>query len=425
MTDITIFAKNQNNTSKSSNNSLDNNKFQGKYKVLLFDLSVRGHHPSYIKHLIKYWQKQKLTGCLDIVVSPKFIKEHYDVVELAVNDVRFIAITSEEETALNARKSKIQRNFRNFQEWKIFYKYADLLMYFDTNGLPLALGAKSPCQFSGIYFRPTFHYNKFTDYQPSWKDRIQELREKFFLSRILKNSQLHTLFSLDPFAAKHLNQHNSNVKAIHLPDPVETPEVSDVDFSSIKENLGVESGRHVFLLFGAINARKGIYQLLESLLLLQPEVCQKLCLLIVGESGIKNSIEKLIENICQVKSVQIITRYEFIPDNQMQAYFQLTDFVLAPYQRHVGMSGILLLAAAAQKPVLSSNYGLMGEMVRRYQLGLTVDSTKPKEIASGLTRLLLESPESLCNYSQMSLFAQENSAERFASVIFENLYRSF
>jgi glycosyltransferase involved in cell wall biosynthesis len=403
------------------------NPYMNKRKIMLFDLSIRGHHPSYIQHLIKYWQDKQLSGQLDIVVSPKFFKEHADVVALSSENVKFTAITNEEEVNLNSRKSKVTRNLRNFKEWNIYTKYAEslqashsLLMYFDTCGLPLAWGVKSPCPFSGIYFRPTFHYNEFTGYQPSWKDRVQELRERFLLSRILGNKQLQTLFSLDPFAVKHLNKFNSHVKAVHLPDPVEMLKVSEIQPSTIKENLGVEPGRQIFLLFGAITARKGIYQLLESLLLLPSEVSQKLCLLIVGESGIKDELEKLIANVCQVKPIQIIRRYEFIPDSEIQTYFKLTDFVLAPYQRHVGMSGILLLGAAAQKPVLSSNYGLMGEMVRRYQLGLTVDTTKPEEIASGLTHFL-ESPQGLCNQIQMSLFAQENSVERFASVIFEHI----
>ncbi|BAZ11076.1 putative N-acetylglucosaminyltransferase [Calothrix sp. NIES-4071] len=399
-----------------------------KRKLMLFDLCVKGHHSSYIQRLIEYWQGKKLSGQLDIVVSPKFFKRHGGVVALSSENVKFTAITDEEEANLNSRKSKVARNLRNLKEWNIYTKYAkylqashSLLMYFDTCGLPLAWGVKSPCPFSGIYFRPTFHYNEFTDYQPSWKDRLQETRERFIMSRILGNNQLQTLFCLDPFAVKHLNKFNKNVKAVHLPDPVEILNSSEIQPSSFKENLGVEPGRRIFLLFGTITARKGIYQLLESLLLLPSEVCQKLCLLIVGESEIQEELEKLIANICQVKPIQIIRRYEFIPDSEIQTYFQLTDFVLAPYQRHVGMSGILLLGAAALKPVLSSNYGLMGEMVQRNQLGLTVDTTKPEDIASGLTRLLLEPAKKLCNYTQMSLFAQENSVERFASVIFEHL----
>lgn len=429
MSENQILKQERNNKIPDSENHLSQNSHIFKGKLMLFDLAVRGHHPSYIQHLIKYWQKQNFNGHLDIVVSPKFFEEHSDVVELQNGNVSFTAITSEEEAMLSSRKSRIKRNLRNFNEWKIFCNYARLLntthallMYFDTCTLPLALGAKSRCAFSGIYFRPTFHYNQFAGYQSSWKVRLQELREKFILSRIMKNPQLQNLFSLDPFAVEHLNKFNSHAEAIHLADPVEQiPFTNENLLTSIKEDLGIESGRQVFFLFGAITARKGIYQLLEALKLLPNELCQKLCLLIVGESGIKAELEKIIGDISQTKPVQIISRYEFIPSEEMQAYTQMVDVILAPYQRHVGMSGILLLAAAAGKPVLSSNYGLMGEMVQRYNLGLAVDSTLPEEIAAGLSRMLAAPKEELCDRAKQQSFAEQNSAEKFAQTIFEHL----
>jgi glycosyltransferase involved in cell wall biosynthesis len=82
------------------------------------------------------------------------------------------------------------------------------------------------------------------------------------------------------------------------------------------------------------------------------------------------------------------------------------------------MSAILVRAAAAQKPVLSSNYGLMGEMVKRYRLGLTVDASVPAEIAKGLTQFLISSPKEFCDLSSMKAFAEQNSAEKFASTVF-------
>lgn len=402
-------------------------------KLMVFDLSLRGHHPIYIRHLIQYFYKINLVGHIDIVVLPQFLEEHKDVVNCAEsygqNSINFIPITQAEVELLNSRKPRIKRLMRNFQEWKIFSDYAKrlqathgLLMYFDTCELPLTFGVKSPCPFSGIYFRPTFHYaQELTHYQPSRQDKIQQWREQLFLSRILKNPQLQNLFCLDPFVVKYLNQYNSNVKAIALPDPVETLTVSSEQSHKLQEKLGIEPHRKVFLLFGAITSRKGVYQLLEAIALLFPEDCKKLCLLLVGESGIKADLETKIEKLSQLKPVQIIRRYEFIPDEEVQTYFTMADVVLAPYQRHVGMSGILLLAAAAEKPVLSSDYGLMGEMVRRYQLGLTVDSTVPDQIAQGLSQLLQADLERLYDRTRMKSFAQQNSAEAFAQIIFDNI----
>ncbi|MGB7440883.1 MAG: glycosyltransferase [Coleofasciculaceae cyanobacterium] len=397
-------------------------------RLMLFDLSVRGHHPNYIKHLIKYWCEQQLSGCLDIVVSPKFLEEHADVVELAASynqeDINFVAITLEEETALNARKSRLRRAWRNFQEWQLLGKYARalnathcLIMYFDTCMFPLALGGKSPCTFSGIYFRPAFHYAQLTNYQPSWKDRLQQWRERLLLSRILRHPKLQTVYCLDPFAVEQLDKFSGNVKVVNLPDPVETSGDLKPISSNIKGDLGIESQRQVFLLFGALTERKGIYQVLEAIEALSPELCQKICLLLVGESNIEEQLKPQIKALCRSKPVQIICRYKFVPEQDVQTYFNLADVILALYQKHVGMSGILLLAAAAQKPVLSSDYGLMGEIVQRHELGLTIDSTKPSEIAQGLTQFLLKPSTKLCNPTKMKDFAQQNSAQNFANTI--------
>ncbi len=408
-----------------------NMHFMGDRKLMLFDLSIYGHHPSYIQHFINYWSKQELPGSLDIVVSPKFIQEHSDVV-LAANSnkegINFIAITQEEEANLKTRTSGINRNIRAFQEWRLFCKYAQslkanqsLIMYFDPYLLPLAVGMKSPCSFSGIYFRPTFHYSSFSNFRASWSNPLQQWREKFILNRVLRHSQLKTLFCLDPFAVKHINNFNRAASAVHLPDPVLLQNENEGKLENLKQKFGINSEKKVFLLFGALNGRKGIYQLLEAIGLLPPALCEQMCLVFVGEANPTDQalIKSKVAATCQAQPVQIIEHYEFVPEQDIQAYFQLADVVLAPYQHHVGMSGILLLAAAANKPVLSSNYGLMGEMVQRYQLGITVDSTLPEEIAKGLQRCLDKSPDELRDRTLMQLLVEKNSAEEFATILFQ------
>ena len=409
-------------------------KINSDRKLMLFDLSIYGHHPSYIQHFISYWSQQELPGSLNIVVSQKFFQEHSDLVkqsaELKRKDINFIAISQEEEANLKPRNSSINRNILAFQEWRLFCKYADLLkatqgliMYLDPYLLPLAVGMQSPCSFSGIYFRPTFHYPSFSSYIPSWKNRLQQWREKFILNRVVRNSQLKTLFCLDPFVVKHINNFKSEARAIHLPDPVSLQLKDEYLLNNLRQRLKIKTGKKVFLLFGALNGRKGIYQLLEAIQLLPSALCQQICLVFVGEANStdKALIQSKVAATCQTQTVQIIQHYEFVPEQDVQAYFQLADVVLAPYQRHVGMSGILLLAAAANKPVLSSNYGLMGEMVRLNQLGIAVDSTVPEEIAKGLQHYLVAPPEEVGKCKQMQLFAEQNSADKFAQILFQDV----
>lgn len=413
---------------------LDNFDADSRQKLMLFDLSINGHHPVYIRHLIDYWYQHKVSDQLDIVVSPSFMEKHSDVVDLALhcsrNTVNFLAINQADFTGLKARKTLKDRLAYNFQEWKLFCKYArylntshGLLMYFDTCQIPLALGAKAPCSFSGIYFRPTFHYSGFTSQRCSRQAQLQAIKEKVVLARVLHHPKLKTLFSLDPFAVQPIDQLKPKANIVHLPDPVQIVTQPQSQVEVIKERLGIEPDRKVFLLFGALDSRKGVHQVLEALQLLQPELCQATCLLLVGQikSTEREAIELKISYLQTHYPVQIIYHNEYVPEQEVQAYFNLAHGILATYQQHVGMSGILLQAAAAGKPVLSSDYGLMGEMVRHHQLGVAIDSTKPAEIAIGLAQLLLEKSTVLCNPLMMQRFAEQNSAERFAEIIFQNL----
>lgn len=181
-------------------------------------------------------------------------------------------------------------------------------------------------------------------------------------------------------------------------------------------------GRY-FSFFGALCERKGIYQLLEAISLLPPALLSKLCLLFVGplQEEDRVQIQPKIDRLTQTSLIQILICARFVPDREIQPYFEMSDVILAPYQRHVGMSAILVRAAAAQKPVLGSNYGLMGEMTCRYELGLTVESTASEEIAKGISRFLVESPHNIGNQMKMKYFALQNTAEQYASIIFQHL----
>ncbi len=406
-------------------------------RLMLFDLAVGGHHGNYLQHLIDRASQQGFGGAIDIVVLPQFAEIHHDTVAAIDRaqqqsiDINLVPISAAEATALGSRNSGISRTRRNFREWQLFCKYAQalqtthaLIMYLDTCELPLAMGLRSPCSFSGIYFRPTFHYQMFANYQPTRQDKRQQWRERLTWARILHHPQLKTVFCLDPFAATALAAQHPNIRVVHLADPVQPYPAVPADLAAVKTKLGIEPHRQVFLLFGGVDGRKGIYQLLEAIELLPPAVCQQLCLLLVGQPHPTDRIDihLKITALCETRQLQAIEHYDFIPEADVLTYFQLADTILAIYQRHVGMSGILLLAAAAGKPVLSSDYGLMGELVRRYQLGLAVDSTQPTEIARALTTLLSTSPQTLADPSQMKLFAEQNSIDLYASTIFEQLF---
>lgn len=403
-------------------------------KIVLFDLKHTGHHANYIKHLIKHWQRFKLKGKLYVVVSPQFMKQHKDTVRLASDyenlGVEFVPISNLEFEKVKNIGSIFERMKCNLRKWGLMCKYTArlkashcLIMYLDTCELPLVLGLKLPCPFSGIYFRPTFHYSSFSSQKPSKKETLQKWRDHLFLDRTLRNPQLHTLFCLDPLVDKTIKQLYPFVRAVPLADPIEMSATKLIDPKLLRAKHKIPDDRKVFMVFGSINGRKGIYKLFKALKLLSPEICKKYCFLILGSASStdRTRICEEVNLICKDRPLQIVTHFEFVSDAEAEAYFKFADVVLALYQRHVGMSGILLLAAAAQKPVISSDYGLMGELTRRYGLGTTVDSTAPQKIAEKLTQIYAEQRLDY-DVEGMKRFVDSNSASKFTRTIFEHIY---
>lgn len=409
-------------------------------RFMIFDLDARGHHPGYIQHLVKYWCENDLPGHLDVLVSQVFIQRHPHIVALADqrSNIRFVSISKAEQENLvssdDLAGSFRGRIVRAFQEWQIIHKYAielgtthAFLMYLDRVLLRTALGVKLPCAVSAIYFRPLLHYAVFPNYSLEGKEGFWQWRDRVCLARFLPLPKLQTLFCLDQFAVDYINQVYSTSKAVHLADPVQRYNHTSADAEALRTQLGIEPGRSVFLMFGALeNDRKGLKETLNAIEQLPPALCRRMTILLAGTitGEAREQLEARIEAITRSHPIQIVTQFGFVSDEAIHPYFQVSDVVLVPYQRHIGMSAILVRAAAAQKPVLASDFGVIGELTRRYQLGLTIDASSPEEIAQAMTRFLLEMPDELCNPVKQKQFADHNTAQQFASQIFQALYNS-
>lgn len=364
-------------------------------RLMFFDLAVGGHHATYIRYLVQYWVKQKLDGSLIFLVSPDFLEKHSDVVSLASDLIEFITISDEENRQLKKQKSIIKCAFL---EWNLFCTYArnlkiekGFLLYFDYLQLPIVFGQLSPCPFSGIYFRPTFHYSTFEGHVDTFKDTWRGWRQKILLALAMRNKRFLGLLSLDAYAVPYIEKIVPKDKFVsHLPDPVDISEVADDSVYQLKKELHIEENRKVFLLFGRLTERKGIYQVLDAMKSLKPEISKKCCLLLVGEipDNIYRNIEDSIELLNNNLKIQVIIKEGYQKEENIPAYFSIADVILAPYQNHVGMSGIIVLGMAYEKVIMASSYGLMGEFVKRYSNGICLAENSSDEIVYKISKFL-------------------------------------
>ena len=414
--------------------------------LVLFELEHHGHHPHYVRHLVEAWLERDTRGPLALVVTPAFAAAHGDVLALArearPGAVQTVLVAPEEAEALRAApaipavalqsfaRGRLPDDCRPRIYWDVVNRHAErlrparvLLMHLDL-GLPsIAAGLPAALPFSGILFRPSFHYPAPADPVAARAAALHGTHERFLFARALRHPMLRTVFCLDPTVVPALAGQGRPV--VPLPDPLPYPAAGPdaARQAAARAALGVAAARRVLLLFGAIAPRKGWRQLVAALHLLPKELTGRVCLLVVGQGPDAElaALREALAGLGDATGMQVLSRPGYAEDSLVPLAFAAADVVLAPYQRHAGMSGVLLLAAAHGKPVLSQSYGLMGRLTREHGLGLAVDTGDVGALAEALRTCLARPPEELGDRRGMRALADRHRPDRFARTLLEHL----
>ncbi len=392
-------------------------------RLLFFDLNPSGHHAGYLHHLILNRTKWQIIQTISVVVSPDFLTQHAGIVADAQhNDVRVVSITEAENAGRLAARGGLAQSRA---EWNLMEQYARqeqadevLLMYFDHLQPAFWLSKPLPFDISGILFRPSFHYADWGQGPKTMRERLQSFRKKWLLRALLIRPELKNLFCLDPFAVEPINSWAGRTVARALPDPVAIRPISVDEVDQLRHELGIEPGRQTVLVFGQLDERKGIEPLLGAFARLLPDEQAGWCLVLAGP--LARQMRPILETLLTtLTAVQVVRRHEFITDQFVQPFLVIADVIAVLYQQHIGMSAVLVRAAAANRPVLASDYGLIGQLVKTRQLGRTVDATNPDAIADALRAF--GRGEWQADAGQMRIFADENQAPKFADVILRTM----
>ncbi len=405
-------------------------------KILAVELEAFGHHPAYIQNIADIWVEADLDGEIEFLLTRRFRESHQNTIEhiqrLSDPRVSLRFLSDSEEVLLS------QTGRKYWNGWKIFCKHAKesganhgLLLYFDPFQLSVWLGEKAPIPFSGIYFRPTFHYRQYAGHRPTIWDDLRSWRKRFLLQRVLGISQMRELLSLDATAVPYIKNHfRTNACIAHFPDSFPRIRTSKEQIARLRNELGIEEGRMIFCMIGIMDDRKGPLQLLASIRHLPESILNKVCVLLVGRptDNLRTPILQAVADLSKGDAnqrAQIILRSDYVVPGDVQAFYSLSDVMLTTYQFHKGSSSALIRSAYERKPVLSSNYGWLGHMVRTYKMGIEIDSSDPKEIASGIVRFVQAVPDSLIDTTRCELLDIENSQEQIASDLLRMLRGEF
>ena len=149
----------------------------------------------------------------------------------------------------------------------------------------------------------------------------------------------------------------------------------------IRNKYAIPYGNKILLIFGYLDDRKNIPNILSALNQLPDSLKHKMSLLIIGKAAksYKNTIDQAIEETSG--GYQVIHKDEFVDDCEMEALFAQCDLVLRMNVNYFASSGIIGLAAKYNKPSLVSDYGIVADLTSHYHLGQLADPMDIEKIS--------------------------------------------
>lgn len=153
-----------------------------------------------------------------------------------------------------------------------------------------------------------------------------------------------------------------------MPEPVE-PTIG-VGREEARRRLGLPVDGRIIGTTGFLETRKGVDLLARAFINARTAPNDRLLLAGHLHEDLKPVLNELDAHI---KSGRILVIGRFLTDEELLLAVEAMDVVAPVYPRHVGSASIVIRAAAAGRPNLGSDWGWVGENIRRFSLGWTVD----------------------------------------------------
>jgi glycosyltransferase involved in cell wall biosynthesis len=412
--------------------------------LTVLELWAQGHVANFMRILIEHWRDHG-PGTLRAIVTRQFLAAHPHVFEgfenVAGSPVRWALLDPEDETVLRAAQeftsgesakaegpvvlphsatyfsALLERCVRRYPTRHV------LLMNLQENILSLGALNRVPASLSGIIFLPFFFYRSERANASFGIRMFNAMQDRLVRTRLLSHPDLRVVFFLDQAVVDWLNGAGTT-RVVYLPDPVRLPDrlLSPEEAADTRRRFAVAGNRKLFLLFGDLRPRKGLWKLFAALRELTAEECARAAIGLVGhaEPAIEDRIAKETAALSG-NPISVIRRPGYVSDAERDAWFDVADVVLAPYLRHTGSSGVLLLAAARRKPVISQDFGLMGRLTRENRLGVAIDTFDPKALAQAMRGFIGAAGPPEWHADKAYAFARSQSEERFATVLIDSL----
>lgn len=192
-----------------------------------------------------------------------------------------------------------------------------------------------------------------------------------------------------------------------------------------RQRLGLKPDAPVVLFFGQIKKVKGLQYLIRAFEHVLGR-CPSARLVIAGPEW-KESFETYATLIRELGiSDKVLTRIEYVPDEEVGMYYSAADVVALPYTEAY-QSAVLYMAYSFARPVVASRVGGLAEVVEDGMTGLLVPPADVDQLAGALLALVQDRERARVMGQQGRVLAQtkfgwSDIAQEIAEVYAEALH---
>jgi len=402
-------------------------------KILLFDLLTSGHHLSYASYLARYLREAgdevlfvtaQQSGAFQVLQDRYGVKVEYLAINKKLSQVRA--------PSQSKLVSKLTRNLRTAHHLIDCFRLAnrwqvDVVHILCLDDIEPALYiAHLKRQFSpedrswslwGTLHSPYFVTDQHSSVSVS--KRFQYYLKLTAIRRVIANNSLSGIFvhtsGIRETLLKALGNKEEQVRKVkEIPYPVEL--LSDsCSMKDARKKLGLPQDIPLLLFFGGLRYNKGLDIVIDAI----RDLDDTFQLVIAGqpEYFTKSHIEDWLASFKDPSKV--ICRLRYIPEEEVKYYFLSADAVILAHKKNFkGQSGPLLQACAAGKPVISTDVGEIGNIVKENGLGMVVEPDSTEALRQGIKQFLDNRAEMSREVYQRTIgYAHKHDWHKMGSVV--------
>lgn len=250
----------------------------------------------------------------------------------------------------------------------------------------------------------------------SYQARCVAWAKRQVLYRLLRQKSLRRVFALNPELPGSFSLPLAQ-KLEFLPDAADLSDLKPQ--VEARRALQLSPDRRYILVYGYLDSRKGVADLLTAARMIPQEI--QLSILLVGQHApeMREFLQTSATN--EIATGRVVSIDRFVSEDIESLAFSAADLVWMGYKNHLGSSGVLGQAAKAGKPVIACDTGVVGRTASEFALGPVVNTTDPLAVSSAIVPLLT-TPNLAEQYARNGLrFASERTPRRFAGTVLDQV----